>query len=353
MGTTEAARVLVWELDTGVRSEGMADLRAVRAVSADETWAVGFVADPVTGRRRGLVGRWDEDGFRFLHPADTVGEVTLNGVDRGGRYVWAVGAASGRAWIERYARRHHGGEAVPAPAIDRNNALHAISMLGPNDGWAVGAAGPGADLTRTLVAHWDGTVWRAKPCPSPGTLNRLDAVSARATDDVWAVGSTGEDALVVHWDGKRWERVAVPEFGTGTTLLSVDAVGPDSVWVTGSRGGDRRVGVVLHWDGRRWRSMYDRPGPVTEVTGVAAVSDHQVWFSAYAARPDGSETVHIAHWDGRCVRPAFNGPLPRGHVGSALHAVTVFGHRVTAVGWRMTTDTPYQLPAALLGCSSA
>jgi hypothetical protein len=93
--------------------------------------------------------------------------------------------------------------------------------------------------------------------------------------------------------------------------------------------------------------------PVTEVTGVTAVTEDDVWFSAYALPPGGTENVHVAHWDGQDFRPAFTGPLPQGHVGSALNGITAAGDRVTAVGWRMTTDTPFQLPAALLGCSSA
>jgi hypothetical protein len=352
MGITETARVLMWELDTGVRSTGTADLRAVRAVSADETWAVGFAVSAETGRRRAMVGRWHEEGFRFVRPADAARsvDVTLNGVDWAGRHVWAVGAVTdgtggGRARIERYSRRHPAGVAVPAPAVDRDNALHAVSMLAPNDGWAVGAAGPGADFTRTMAARWDGRVWRAVPCPSPGAQNRLDAVSARTTDDVWAVGRADDAALVVHWDGKVWSRVPAPDAGPLTAVAALDR---HSVWATGTRDG---AGVILHWDGKCWRSVLENPGPVTEVTGVAATSEDDVWFSAYALRP--TETVHIAHWDGRCVRPAFTGPLPRGHVGSALHGITAIEDRVVAVGWRKTVDTPHQLPAVLLGCSSA
>lgn len=373
MGMTEMAAVSTWELDTGVRSEATAALYGARTVSADETWAVGSVIDPDTGRSRALVGRWDGGEFGFVRPADAARglDVALFAVDRAGKHMWAVGTVSdgaggGRARIERYTRRQPSGVAVPAPALDRNNALHGVEMLAPDEGWAVGGAGPsaGAEFTRSLIARWDGTVWRAVPCPSPGSrANRLNAVSARRGDDVWAVGHSTDadcdgrpDALVLHWDGEIWERVPVPALvGAGTELRAVAAVGRNSVWAVGSSmlpGRSHGVGVVLHWDGRTWRSLLRDPGHVTEVTGVAAVSPRNVWFSAYAIPPGGTENVHVAHWDGECVRPSFDGPLPRGHVGSALNGITALGDRVTAVGWRITMDTPFQLPAALLGCSS-
>jgi hypothetical protein len=372
MGRTTTAPVTTWELDTGVRSAGTAALHAVRAVSADETWAVGGVLDPDSGRMRALVGRWTGE-FGFVRPADVPRalDVSLFGVDWSGQHVWAVGAVSdgaggGRARIERYSRRQGTAVAVPGPAVDRDNALHAVSMVAPDEGWAVGGCGPsaGTAFTRPLIARWDGTVWRAVPCPRPGAHNRLDAVSARCSDDVWAVGQrTGDgcedrpEALVLHWNGERWVHVPVPEeLGAGTELRAVAAVGPNSVWATGSTvlpGQVHGVGVVLHWDGTTWRSMIEDPEPVTEVTGVAAVSEEDVWFSAYALRPGGTENVHVGHWDGERVGPAFTGPLPQGHVGSALNAITATGDRVTAVGWRITTDTPFQLPAALVGCSSA
>lgn len=375
MGRTETApvsTVSAWELDTGVRSAGTAALHAVRAMSAEETWAVGGVVDPDTGRMRALVGRWAGE-FRFVRPSDVPRtlDVSLFGVDWAGPHVWAVGAVSdgaggGRARIERYSRRQCTGVTVPGPALDRNNALHAVGMLAPDEGWAVGGSGPGADrpFTRPLVARWDGTVWRAVPCPRTGSLtNRLDAVSARCSDDVWAVGHSSDlgcedrpEALVLHWDGVRWEHVPVPEhLRAGAEPRAVAAVARDSVWVTGSTvlpGQAHGVGLVLHWDGEEWRSIPVEE-PVTEVTGVSAVSEDDVWFSAYALPPGGTENVHVAHWDGQNFGPEFTGPLPQGHVGSALNGITAAGDQVTAVGWRMTTETPFQLPAALLGCSSA
>lgn len=376
MAGTETAPVSTWEFDTRVRTNGVAELRGVRAVSADETWAVGSVVDKETRRRQALVARWTKD-FGFVKPApvDPGLDVRLFGVDQAGEDVWAVGSVSdaiggGRPRIERFSRAkgEPAGEAVDAPSVDRSSELQAVAMVSPSEGWAVGGSGPaaGADLTKTLIMRWDGSAWRTVPSPNPGTLtNRLDAVTVRAADDVWAVGQCSSDdglaePLVLHWNGLTWNRVPVPRLVPGScALLGVDTVGFDSVWVvgtsvvadpeTGKLG--RLLGVILRRDGSIWESLLTEPTPVTEMTGVAAVSGTDVWFSGYAKLPNGPETVHIGHWDGEKVRSELFGPLPQGHVASALGGIDAADNRMTAVGWLVPDHASDQQPAALLGRS--
>jgi hypothetical protein len=337
---------------------------------------VGSGLIPDTGRSRGIVGRWNPE-FQLVEPVavDPELDVRLLGVAVAGDDVWAVGwisdgAGGGHPRIERYSRQaaDKAGEAVAAPAVDRDSALHAVDMLSATEGWAVGGSGSGsgADFTQTLIARWDGSTWRVVPSPSPGTLtNRLDAVAARSTDDVWAVGhstSAGSDsradALVLHWDGSTWAQVPIPDVTTrGAELLGVAVAGPDSVWAVGtnlavdSDKAVRQVGIALHWDGSSWRSVLREPTPVTQLSGVTALSETDVWFAGYAVLPGGPETTHIEHWDGRRLQAEIGVSPGLGHVASALSAICAAGDRLVAVGWRITTATaaPIQLPAALLG----
>ncbi len=69
----------------------------------------------------------------------------------------------------------------------------------PNGAYSNGTA------FRTLVLHWNGTVWKHVPSPNPGgssNVNELSAVAAASASDVWAVGgyntATGEGALAIH-----------------------------------------------------------------------------------------------------------------------------------------------------------
>lgn len=377
MASTEIAPVSTWEFDTRVRTASTAELRGVRSLSAEETWAVGSVVHKDSGRRRALVARWTKD-FGFVEPAPVEPglDVRLYGVDQAGADVWAVGSVSdgiggGRPRIERFsvAKGDPVGTAVAAPAVDRSSALHAVAMVSAREGWVVGGSGPaaGADLTRTLVMRWDGSAWRPVPSPNPGTLtNRLDAIAVRSADDVWAVGHCSSedgnaDPLVLHWDGMTWTRSPVPDLVSGAcALLGVDTVGTDALWVVGTtvvpdpKTGKptRQVGVVLRRDGSIWESLLTEPTAVTEMTGVAAVSGTDVWFSGYAKLPNGPETVHIGHWDGEKIRNELGGPFPQGHVASALGGISAAGNRMTAVGWLVPSQTSHQLPAALLGRSA-
>lgn len=320
------------------------------------------------------MGRWAED-FTFVEPAPAGDEqeVQLLGVDWAGDDVWAVGSVSAgdavQPRIERYSRRGDGpGKAVPVPVVHRDSALHAVAMLSPSEGWAVGGAGPGAGaaFTHTLITRWDGSTWHVVPSPNPGTLtNRLDGVAARSADDVWAVGRytggmCGDGALVLHWDGRAWTRVPVPKVTAGgSLLLAVAVVGTTSVWVAGaglvtdpaSGKPTKKVGLVLRWDGRTWRSVARKLSPITEMTGVTALSDTNVWFAAYTELPGGLENARVEHWDGKELRSEFgDGPAILENPASGLNAITApSDDRITAVGWLATGAAPDQQPAALLG----
>lgn len=372
---TNSAPVMQWEFDTNVWTPGTAELNGVRAVSANEVWAVGNVTNSDTGRSRALVGRWKGD-FRFMDPAelDPALSARLLGVDVAGNDVWAVGwvsdgAGGGHPRIERYSLlSDSAGAVVDGPVVDRDGALHGVVMLSATEGWAVGGSGPGsgADFTQTLIARWNGSTWSPVPSPSPGTLtNRLDAVAARSADDVWAVGhsTSGDrsDALVLHWDGSSWTEVPVPDvLAGGAELLGVAVAGRDSVWAVGTGIGEpapgkpaRQVALALHRNGPAWQSVQFGQTPVTQLSAVTAVSETDVWFAGYSQLPGGPETAHIEHWDGQRMRAEGSGAGERENVATALNSITAAAGRLMAVGWRITTSSPTQLPAALLGRSGA
>lgn len=373
MTSTETLPVSTWRFDSRVRTRGTAGLQAVAMVSADEAWAVGNALSADTGRGNALVARWRADDFTLVEPAGAGcdQDVRLLGVDWAGDDVWAVGSISegtaSQPRVERYCRQGDGpGEAVPAPVVDKHSAFHAVAMLSPCEGWAVGGSGRDAAFTDTLVARWDGTAWQAVPSPSPGTLtNRLDSVAARSADDVWAVGHyTGgrcdDDRpmpLALHWDGESWTEMPVPDVADGgSMLLTVGLAAPRSVWVAGTglvtdpaSGMPRDTGIVVRWNGRRWRSVFRKSSTSTAMTGVAAVSDTDVWFAAYSEGQNGRENAQIDHWDGKELRSAFSGLGGRGNVASALSGIAAAGDRRTAVGWLVTDTEAHQQPAALIG----
>ena len=362
MATTETVPVSVWEWDRGLELKGTSELRGAVAVAADEMWAVGAVVDTASGRSGAVVGRWTRD-FAFVRPAAAKSSVRLLGVDGAGDDVWAVGwisdgADGGCPRIERYARvPEPAGVAVAGPAVDRNSELHGVAMLSKSEGWAVGGSGPSfdADLTRTLIARWDGYSWQAVPSPSPGTMsNQLDAVAARTTDDVWAVGHSTSgarpEALVLHWDGLAWEQVPTPDLADGVELLDVAVVGPESVWAVGTSVPEpkpfRQLAVILHWDGSTWRSVLPEEVVVTQMSAVTALSETDVWFAGYAQQSGGPESAHVEHWDGQQLHTETSGVTTRENVATALEGICAPGDRIMAVGWRTAPTSPNQLQQA-------
>ncbi|HMF59859.1 MAG TPA: hypothetical protein VK595_05790, partial [Vicinamibacterales bacterium] len=71
-------------------------------------------------------------------------------------------------------------------------ALDDITVIGPDDAWAVGTSSDVGPLT----AHWDGQSWRAMPNVSGFTLH---STMSFGPDDVWAVGQTQTESLAIHY----------------------------------------------------------------------------------------------------------------------------------------------------------
>ena len=166
----------------------------------------------------------------------------------------------------------------PLPNVGLNqNTLLGVAALPGRHAWAGGYYVDAAFNQKTLVEHWDGTVWKVIPSPSPGAdQNILYGVSAISDTDVWAVGAD-EDAsrvwhtLAEHWDGTSWSAVPTVDAATGGNLLySVTAVSSSSVYAAGqvSGAGFPDQALVEHWNGRTW-SQVTTPATTQSVAGYA------------------------------------------------------------------------------------
>ena len=208
----------------------------------------------------------------------------------------------------------------PALGIE---GLTGVTVLGPDDTWAVGSSGfltdgPSSQIDRARILYWDGTEWRPVAAPAidafvhgltgtfqaRGRLGFLQSVDGVSADDVWAVGSAG-GTLIEHWDGEAWSRVPSPESGEASraSLASVSAAAADDAWAVGSVGP-----LILHWDGARWSAVdVDAPGvPVrqsTQLSTVVALGPDDAWAagSFFDDADDGYQVVML-HWDGSTWR---------------------------------------------------
>lgn len=106
--------------------------------------------------------------------------------------------------------------------------LAAVWGSGPNDVWAVGAAGS--------VIHWNGSEWQSSPIE---TAMSLQAIYGTGPNDVWTVatantiyhstgftnGGAGWSSVTPIWD---------PPYGASAgTLLTIWGTGPSDIWMIG------------------------------------------------------------------------------------------------------------------------
>jgi hypothetical protein len=237
-------------------------LTSVRAVSANNIWAVGSFSDD-SGPAKTLIVHWD-----------------------------------GKAWTEQPSPN-------PGTATNRLSGVRAVSAT---DIWAVGSfSSPG--LSRTLIVHWDGKAWTQQPSPSFGTSAGLSAVAAASGSVAWAVGqftdSSGNHALILRWNGTTWSRAASPALGSLTGLLGVGVNSPSSAWAVGFTGAATSAQtLILRWDGTRWRRV-PSPAPVNVqggmngslLFGVATTSPGNAWAVGSFNNGTGFSAL-ILRWNG-------------------------------------------------------
>jgi WD40 repeat protein len=333
--------------------DGAGGLNAVAVLPGGEAWAVGRTNGTPA---RTLIKRWD--GTRWVQapsPSVDLAENNLYGIaGRAANDIWAVGsyytpshsgpvAAGSKPLVLHWDGTAWRMLTIPDPAA-AGGELRGVAALSRDDVWAAGyrhlPPGPQVAFERleTLLAHWDGRVWRIVPSPNPGQVtNSLQAIAGTASDDVWAVGSRADrgtrlefagdtGTLILHWDGKQWVQAPSPNEPSWINSLSaVSARTKDDIWaVGGANGGEHTDPLALHWDGKQWRIM-----PVPKSTshnggwlnGVAALARQDVW----AVGVDQPAAL-IEHWNGRQWSGAPLPPLAPGAEGlfGALMAVAAF-----------------------------
>jgi hypothetical protein len=179
---------------------------------------------------------------------------------------WAVGCyIPGLSGVLNTLAHHFDGSrwtAYPLPNVGlQENCLNAVSMPGPGRAWAAGYYVSGKFQQKTLIEHFDGTVWSVVPSPSPGALqNILYGIAAITDTDVWAVGAQQDAAglwhtLTEHWNGSAWSVVNAVDAGSnGNQFFAVSALAGNNVYAVGQQAGSAfpNEALIEHWNGTSW-----------------------------------------------------------------------------------------------------
>jgi hypothetical protein len=138
----------------------------------------------------------------------------------------------------------------PNPGTARNG-LSGVAVTSATNAWAVGSYSNGSTY-RTLIVHWNGKTWKQVPSPNSGSgNNEWSGVAATSAANAWAVGSyfsgTGVSrTLIAHWNGTSWTKVPSPNPGSsGSGLSAVAATSAANAWALGAYSNGTRGNKTL------------------------------------------------------------------------------------------------------------
>lgn len=161
-------------------------------------------------------------------------------------------------------------------------ALVSVSMVTPDNGWALGVTLTHPSATSTsfrpskfVLLHLTGGQWQSAPLPDMNAahLSILPTLRMVSADDGWIFAALSSDHthfqnILLHWQGSVWQPVALPSFVTSTTLFTtMNAVSPGACWLMGSDGGRS---FVIHDQQGTW-SQWNAPSGIT-LTALDMVS---------------------------------------------------------------------------------
>ncbi|HLW00584.1 MAG TPA: YCF48-related protein [Ktedonobacterales bacterium] len=232
-----------------------------------------------------------------------------------------------------FTRTSHGTSSLAGVPDRSQMTLNSLSMVSPDEGWAVGntwsMVNTGSTTVRLdagdpVILHYLNGRWTAQPLPDykralgcggsagacpPFVLNGISMVSAQ---EGWAVGNSllGPNAdgitfgLLLHYTGGKWVQVAV----RAAQLSGIYMRSATDGWIIGQwigSGNPLGQSIALHYAGHAWTPVNDPAFAHIVPLSLTGAADGQVWISGvdYSVPvgdgEDGNEpAVLLQHYDG-------------------------------------------------------
>jgi len=221
--------------------------------------------------------------------------------------VWAVGYIFSGARMTSVIQHFNGTKwsVVTSPHFLGGEELFAVKAIASNDVFAVGEINTN-NHTAPLVEHFDGTTWSVIPGPSvpAGQTLSLHSIGATSHRDVWVAGFGGPVffSLISHFDGQKFTNVAFPL--AGANLGQIAAIAPNDAWVVGTKaaGAIGTATLTAHWNGLRWTVVPSPNASSSDTLGaVSAIASNDVWAAGcgnLCGADTGAGSLLVEHWNG-------------------------------------------------------
>ena len=340
-------------------------LYSVSPVSANDIWAVGYAYGykSAISVDEGIIEHWDGTAWSHVaspHPGQNddslfaVKAVSANDV-------WAVGYYVNTNHWEQTLIVHWNGTAwsrinSPNPGGSNNqNELSGVDAESANDAWAVGDYYVGG-TDESLILHWNGTAWLKFNSQNPGAFSNILAsvavVPGTGGNDAWAVGEYQNTnggrylPLFERWNGSAWTNVSVPNVGgVDNEVNRVFALSANDAWAVGytiDSTSHLNQNLAFHWDGVSWTlSPVMQQGPYSNtLAGVRGTASDNVYaFGAYydAASPPQPHIL-LEHWNGSAWGVTPSSPNPG--FGAAFSDMVIFS---SADMWAVGGYLPFRV----------
>ncbi|MFE9104803.1 hypothetical protein [Actinomadura geliboluensis] len=264
-------------------------LQAASATSASNVWVAAQLN--TSGDSHALL-RWT--GSSWIPFSVPLGfqptDIATAGPDR----TWAVSAMAAKYW--------NGAGWADTPIGIKPRAVAAVSSA---SAWAVGWAIAPDGTARPATTRWNGTSWTSVPFPDIGetvkgeVASTLQDVYAASDDDVWAVGTarmpdgTGKSvsrSLLAHWNGTKWTNVLG---APGTSLSKVASDGAGGIWVVSDGSTMRHRTAAGVWTDE----TLTRPeGTTVRASAMAVVPGTGTMWAVGTTTTDATRWADLAHW---------------------------------------------------------
>jgi hypothetical protein len=183
-------------------------------------------------------------------------------------------------------------------------SLAGISMVAPDEGWALGQVlkdAKGAHpLSEVTFYHLKDGAWTPVTAPTTASMGEggvsgfNGTISMDSPTDGWAVAHNfNRVSVLFHYSNGAWQQVAGPDVWT------VQALGPADVWAIAGPQDGRAVGIQ-HYDGRTW-SLQALPVPPapdgsSQAVALRMLSAREGWALVSNDRNNGVQGYTVAHY---------------------------------------------------------